>query len=595
MTEALQQEIRTLRSLHNSDRDPEGRVFAPLADAYRRAGQFPEAVRLLNDGLSRLPDFVSGHVVAAQLYVEQGLAEEAGFAARRALELDADNVNALGSLLRVLEEKGDVAEAAEVRDHLVALEPDFGTREDIEPQAEPGVDAVAFAGGLGALTLSPAEPEAAELASQPDAGDADALAEPVFDLGDLTVDADSESLGGAFDAGPHGPDDAMVGLDSLAPDPEPVFELESLMRGPETDEAVDIGLLSADEPAPVDTATLPEEEPVLELAALAPDEPEEPVLDLAALAPDEPEEPVLELAALAPDEPEEPVLDVAALAPDEPEEPVLDVAALAPDEPEEPVLDMAVLAPDEPEEPVLDVAALAPDEPEEPVLDMAALAPDEPDEPEEPDEAEEAVLDMAALAPEPAAGTEVDDVIDVDFLAPNEPDEIVIDLDALRPDGVDTEGSEEEAETVAPPVEDDDPDDEGAGGPVYTRTLAELYVKQGAVDRALGVLRHLSASDPDNRELADRIAQLEEGGDGAVAELEGEAPGRRPEQSDASDEPEEEVESLARDLAQSGEGAHDVDTPFAWGEQEAEEPPSEGPTIRDYFDGLLSWEPEEDA
>jgi hypothetical protein len=278
------------------------------------------------------------------------------------------------------------------------------------------------------------------------------------------------------------------------------------------------------------------------------------------------------------------------LAPDEPEEPVLDMAALAPDEPEEPVLDMAALAPDEPDEPVLDMAALAPDEPEEPVLDMAALAPDEPDEP---------VLDMAALAPEPAAGTEVDDVIDVDFLAPNEPDEIVIDLDALRPDGVDTEGSEEEAETVAPPVEDDDPDDEGAGGPVYTRTLAELYVKQGAVDRALGVLRHLSASDPDNRELADRIAQLEEGGDAAVAELEGEAPGRRqtwqPEQSDASDEPEEEVESLARDLAQSGEGAHDVDTPFAWGEQEAEEPPSEGPTIRDYFDGLLSWEPEEDA
>jgi hypothetical protein len=257
------------------------------------------------------------------------------------------------------------------------------------------------------------------------------------------------------------------------------------------------------------------------------------------------------------------------------------------------VLDLAALAPDEPEEPVLDMAVLAPDEPQEPVLDMAVLAPDEPEEP---------VLDMAALAPEPAAGTEVDDVVDVDFLAPNEPDEIVIDLDALRPDGVDTEGSEEEAETVAPPVEDDDPDDEGAGGPVYTRTLAELYVKQGAVDRALGVLRHLSASDRDNRELADRIAQLEEGGDGAVAELEGEAPGRRqtgqPEQSDASDasdEPEEEVESLARDLAQSGEGAHDVDTPFAWGEQEAEEPPSEGPTIRDYFDGLLSWEPEEDA
>ncbi len=85
MTEALQQEIRTLRSLFNSDRDPDGRVFAPLADAYRRSGQLQEAVRLLNEGLTRLPDFVPGHVVAAQLYVEQGLAEEAEIAAKSAL------------------------------------------------------------------------------------------------------------------------------------------------------------------------------------------------------------------------------------------------------------------------------------------------------------------------------------------------------------------------------------------------------------------------------------------------------------------------------------------------------------------------------
>jgi hypothetical protein len=320
-------------------------------------------------------------------------------------------------------------------------------------------------------------------------------------------------------------------------------------------------------------AALPEEEPVFDLAALAPDEPEEPVLDTAALAPDEPAE--------------EPVLDMAALAPDEPEEPVLDMAALAPDEPEEPVFDMAALAPDEPEELVFDMAALAPDEPEEPVLDMAALAPDEPEEP---------VFDMDALAPEPAARTAVDEVVEVDFLAPDDPDEVVIDMDALRPDGVDPEGSEEEAETVAP-VADDELDDEEAGEPVYTRTLAELYVKQGAVDRALGVLRHLFEADADNRELADRIAQLEAGGDGADAQAEQEQPVDRrtwrPEESEGADEAEE-VESLARDLAQSGEGGHDIDSPFAWGEQEAEAPPAEGPTIRDYFDGLLSWEPGED-
>ncbi len=335
MTEALQQEIRTLRSLHNSERDPEGRVFAPLADAYRRAGQIPEAVRLLNDGLSRLPDFVPGHVVAAQLYVEQGLAEEAGFAARRALELDPDNVNALRSLARVLEERGAVAEAAEVRDHLGALEPDF--------RAE-GATPTAFGGGAvaAAPTTASAPRETllldvgfASLPDMPDMEDADSLAEPVYDLGDLTVHADAApALGGAFDAGPDGPDDPVVGLDALAPDPEPVFELESLTKGPEADEVIDIGLLSLDASAPVDVAGLPEEERVVDLALLAPEEPEEP------------EEPVVDLALLAPDEPEEPVVDVAMLAPEEPEEPVLDLALLAPDEPEEAVFDIAALAPD---------------------------------------------------------------------------------------------------------------------------------------------------------------------------------------------------------------------------------------------------------
>ena len=124
MTEALQQEIRTLRSLLDSERDPGGRVFAPLADAYRRAGRIPDALRLLNDGLAKHPDFVTGHVVAAQLYVEQGLGAEGQLAARRALELDGENVVALGALLRVLEESGE-AEAGEVRDRLTALEPDF--------------------------------------------------------------------------------------------------------------------------------------------------------------------------------------------------------------------------------------------------------------------------------------------------------------------------------------------------------------------------------------------------------------------------------------------------------------------------------------
>ena len=53
----------------------------------------------------------------------------------------------------------------------------------------------------------------------------------------------------------------------------------------------------------------------------------------------------------------------------------------------------------------------------------------------------------------------------------------------------------------------------------------------------------------------------------------------------------EALELMARDLAESGQGAHDVETPFAWTAEEADEAASHGPTIDEYFEGLLTWEP----
>lgn len=124
MTQSLEGEIRTLRSLFWSDRDPDGLGFAPLADAYRRAGDAKQALELLGDGMDRHPDFTPGHVVAARLYVEQSLFTEAEIAARRVLDLDPENVDALRSLVRVLDEEGEAVEAAKVREELAILEPE---------------------------------------------------------------------------------------------------------------------------------------------------------------------------------------------------------------------------------------------------------------------------------------------------------------------------------------------------------------------------------------------------------------------------------------------------------------------------------------
>jgi tetratricopeptide (TPR) repeat protein len=260
----VEQEIRTLRSIFWSDRDPDGRAFAPLADAYCRAGRFRQAVELLIDGRKRHPDFATGHAVAARLFMERGLLEEAELAARRVLELDEDNVMALRLLAEALEAKGAAADAASARARLQVLEP--GAEPEVAPEVEEGVEPEA---------VGTAEAEAeAPAAEEPEAAEAE------------VTEAEAPA----------------------AEEPEAADE-----------EEVDIAALAPEEPEAA-------EEEVMDIAALAPEEPEaagEDVVDIAALAPEEPEaagEDVMDIAAPAPEEPED-VVDIAALAPDRSEEP----------------------------------------------------------------------------------------------------------------------------------------------------------------------------------------------------------------------------------------------------------------------------------
>ncbi|MEX1258671.1 MAG: hypothetical protein WEG36_13740 [Gemmatimonadota bacterium] len=95
MSESLDQEIRTLRAQFWSARDPEGRAFAPLAEAYRRLGDLDEATSLVRDGLDRLPDFSTGHLVASRVARDRGDLLLAREHLDRVLDLDPENVLAL--------------------------------------------------------------------------------------------------------------------------------------------------------------------------------------------------------------------------------------------------------------------------------------------------------------------------------------------------------------------------------------------------------------------------------------------------------------------------------------------------------------------
>lgn len=120
MAQGLERQIERLEARFQSE--PRGRIFASLADAYRRAGDLERARELVEQGVARHPAFVSGHVVAGCVYRDRGDDVSAVAAFRRALELDPENVVALRNLAELEEAAGRLAEALRWYGTLQALD-----------------------------------------------------------------------------------------------------------------------------------------------------------------------------------------------------------------------------------------------------------------------------------------------------------------------------------------------------------------------------------------------------------------------------------------------------------------------------------------
>ncbi|GMV05434.1 MAG: hypothetical protein AMXMBFR53_17130, partial [Gemmatimonadota bacterium] len=171
--------------------------------------------------------------------------------------------------------------------------------------------------------------------------------------------------------------------------------------------------------------------------------------------------------------------------------------------------------------------------------------------------------------------------------APDEA-EPVMELEALAPD--------EPAPTPVVAPEPDAPSDEDGFAsdelpdeePMVTRTMAELYARQGLTERALHVFRQLLDASPDDAQLRARVAELA----GAPESGQGEPPEPVAFPALAGEvEAPEEMEAEHHWTAGAQEG-HEVDTPFAWTEPEDREPRAPGPVISEYFGRMLAWEAE---
>ncbi len=179
----VQREIELLeqRFAENS----QGLVFAHLADAYRRAGEFAKAEGLILHGLKNHPNYTSAYNVLGRVYLDSERYEEAQQQFSKVLDLDPHNLAALRALADLAERDGRLADARawyermlqidprseEARAGLAALQPDIeGHPEMLTGQAaervgpEPAGEAEPSAGfGFEAeVEAFPIEVEAAE-------------------------------------------------------------------------------------------------------------------------------------------------------------------------------------------------------------------------------------------------------------------------------------------------------------------------------------------------------------------------------------------------------------------------------------------------
>ena len=135
--------------------NPDGRFFAPLADAYRKAGSLDRALELVRAGLAKHPDYLSARIVLGRCLLDKGDDAEAERTFRSVLELDAENIIALKSLAEITERTGRTVEARKWLQQLLVVD-SMNTEAEadlqrlggvIAEQATQPIEAVHAAGG----------------------------------------------------------------------------------------------------------------------------------------------------------------------------------------------------------------------------------------------------------------------------------------------------------------------------------------------------------------------------------------------------------------------------------------------------------------
>jgi len=171
---AYTSEIDKLERRHREN--PEGRTFAPLADAYRKAGDLPRALEILKYGLQLHPDYLSASIVLGRCQLDLGDLPAAETAFRRVLELDKENVIAIKALADITERQFRFGESEDWLNYLLSID---SSNEEARMQLTRLSIIREQHDKMAMLELPPEPPESTEVVTAPAEEPPPARTEPV--------------------------------------------------------------------------------------------------------------------------------------------------------------------------------------------------------------------------------------------------------------------------------------------------------------------------------------------------------------------------------------------------------------------------------
>ena len=105
------------------DKNPRSRVFAPLAETYRKLGMLDEAMQILKEGIRNHPSYTLGYIVLANCYFDIQNFELAYNTIRPFVAKNLENITMQKLFAKTCINLGHLEEALQTFKYLLLLNP----------------------------------------------------------------------------------------------------------------------------------------------------------------------------------------------------------------------------------------------------------------------------------------------------------------------------------------------------------------------------------------------------------------------------------------------------------------------------------------